>query len=449
MPAADWLGPKAAGPGDLHDHVSFGVVIGRDRDNETVFTWATSPIKFGPRATSEVGYDLANLGVRRAAVVTDPGIVATGLPGHVADIIATAGIEASVYDGVHVEPTDLSMNTAGAWARSHGVDGFVAVGGGSSIDTAKAMNLLASNDGEVLDYLNKPIGNALAPRNPLLPLIAVPTTAGTGSESTPVCVLDVLGLKVKAGISHPRLRPTLAIVDPLNTVSMPPNVTAASGMDVLCHALESFTARRFDSRPRYASPRERVAYNGGNPISDLWSEHALRLLNRWFRRAVQSPLDLLAREGMMLASMYAGIGFGNAGVHIPHACAYPIAGMVRDYHPTDYPAHEAMVPHGISVALTAPAAFRFTYPSLPERHVQAARILGADEQGIDALPEAIIALSKDVGIPGGLEAIGYRKADIPNLVDGALRQERLLAGAPRRVTADDLATLFGASMLNY
>src|SRR5450759_2858704 len=269
------------------------------------------------------------------------------------------------------------MNEAGAWARSHDVDGFVAVGGGSSIDTAKAMNLFATNEGEVLDYLNKPIGNALAPRNPLRPLIAVPTTAGTGSESTPVCVLDVLGLKVKTGISHPRLRPTMAVVDPLNTVSQPQNVTAASGMDVLCHALESFTARRFDSRPRYASPDKRVAYNGGNPISDLWSAHALELLGRWFRRAVHSPFDLQAREGMLLAAMYAGIGFGNAGVHIPHACAYPIAGMVHDYHPADYPAHEAMIPHGISAVLTAPAAFRFTYPSLPERHVEAARLLGA------------------------------------------------------------------------
>ncbi len=418
--------------------------------NETVFTWAAPPIKFGLGATNEIGHDLAALGVHRAAIVTDPGVAATGLPGRVADLIAAADIEAEVFDGVHVEPTDASINEAAAWARARNFDGFVAVGGGSSIDTAKAMNLFATNEGEVLDYLNAPIGRALAPKNPLRPLVAVPTTAGTGSESTAVCVLDVLHLKVKTGISHARLRPTMAVVDPLNTVSLPPNVTASAGMDVLCHALESFTARPYDARPRYPSPDKRVAYNGANPISDLWSAHALELLGRYFRRAVHAPYDLEAREGMMRAAMYAGIGFGNAGVHIPHACAYPIAGMVRDYRPADYPQEEPMVPHGLSVVLTAPAAFRFTYPAQPERHREAARLLGGDPNlGVDALPEAIVSLCRDVGIPNGLAAIGYGPADIEGLVDGALKQQRLLAVAPRDVDGAALAAIFQASMTNW
>jgi alcohol dehydrogenase class IV len=418
--------------------------------NETVFTWAAPPIKFGLGATNEIGHDLAALGVRRAAIVTDPGVAATGLPGRVADLIAAADIEAEVFDGVHVEPTDASINEAAAWARARNLDGFVAVGGGSSIDTAKAMNLFATNEGEVLDYLNAPIGRALAPKNPLRPLVAVPTTAGTGSESTAVCVLDVLHLKVKTGISHARLRPTMAVVDPLNTVSVPPNVTASTGMDVLCHALESFTARPFDARPRYPSPDKRVAYNGANPISDLWSAHALELLGRYFRRAVHSPYDLEAREGMMRAAMYAGIGFGNAGVHIPHACAYPIAGMVRDYRPPDYPQAEPMVPHGLSVVLTAPAAFRFTYPACPERHREAARLLGGDPSlGADALPEAIVSLCRDVGIPNGLAAIGYGPEDVDGLVDGALKQQRLLAVAPRDVDGEALGAIFRASMANW
>jgi hydroxyacid-oxoacid transhydrogenase len=420
-----------------------------EHPNETVFTWAAPPIKFGLGATNEVGFDLANLGVTRAAVVTDPGLAASGLPGRVADSIRAAGIEVEVYDGAHVEPTDESMNAAGAWARQRNFDGFVSVGGGSSIDTAKAMNLFSTNEGEVIDYLNAPVGRALAPKNSLRPHIAIPTTAGTGSESTPVCVLDVLGLKVKTGISHPRMRPTMAIVDPLNSVTLPPNVTAASGMDVLCHALESFTGRPYNARPRYASPDKRVAYNGSNPISDLWSTHALELLGRSFRRAYNSPFDLEARGGMMLAAMYAGIGFGNAGVHIPHACAYPIAGMVRDYRPADYPQQEAMVPHGISVVLTAPEAFRFTYPTMPERHHEAASLLGAPGTGVDALPAAIVGLCKDVGIPNGLEAVGYTKADVPGLVDGALKQQRLLAVAPRDVSAEDLAEIFAGSMRNW
>jgi Alcohol dehydrogenase, class IV len=421
-----------------------------EHPNETVFTWAAPPLKFGLGATNEVGYDLANLGVRHAAIVTDPGVAATGLPGRVADLITAADIVVEVFDGVHVEPTDASINAAAAWARSHQADGFVAVGGGSSIDTAKAMNLFVTNKGEVIDYLNKPIGNALAPKNPLRPLLAVPTTAGTGSESTAVCVLDVLGLKVKTGISHARLRPTMAIVDPLNSVTMPANVTAATGMDVLCHALESYTARPYNARPRYASPDKRVAYNGGNPISDLWSAHALELLGRYFRRAVHSPYDLEAREGMMRAAMYAGIGFGNAGVHIPHACAYPIAGMVRDFRPADYPPEEAMVPHGLSAVLTAPAAFRFTYPALPERHLEAARLLGGDPaEGVGALPNAIVALCQDVGIPNGLAAIGYGQDDVSGLVDGALKQQRLLTVAPRDVTGEELAAIFTASMTNW
>lgn len=421
-----------------------------EHPNETVFTWAAPPIKFGLGATTEVGYDLASLGVRRGVIVTDPGLAAMGLPGRIADLISAAGIAVEVFDGVHVEPTDTSITEAAAWARGRDIDGFVAVGGGSSIDTAKAMNLFYTNEGEVIDYLNKPIGNALAPKNPLRPLLAIPTTAGTGSESTAVCVMDVLALRVKTGISHPRLRPSMAIVDPLNSVTTPPNVTAFAGMDILCHALESYTARRFDARPRYASPGERVAYSGGNPIGDLWSAHAIELLGRWIRRAVYSPYDLEAREGMMRAAMYAGIGFGNAAVHIPHACGYPIAGMVRDYHPVDYPGHEALVPHGLSVVLTAPSAFRYTYPALPERHLEATRLLSGDPgEGADALPNAIITLCRDVGIPNGLAAIGYGPNDIPGLVDGALMQQRLLIHCPRDVTGEDLAAILAASLANW
>lgn len=421
-----------------------------DQPNETVFTWAAPPIKFGLGATNEVGYDLASLGVHRAAIVTDRGLAATGLPGRVADLIDAAGVVAEVFDGVRVEPTDASINSAAAWARSHEVDGFVAVGGGSSIDTAKAMNLFATNEGDVLDYLDKPIGNALTPKNPLRPLLALPTTAGTGSECTPLFVLDVLSLKVKVGVGHPWLRPTMAIVDPLNSVTLPANVTASSGMDVLCHALESYTARPYKARPRYASPDRRVSYNGGNPISDQWSFHALELLGRQFRRAIHSPYDLEAREAMLLVAMYAGIGFGNAGVHIPHACAYPIAGMVRDYRPRDYPPEDAMVPHGLAVILTAPAAFRFTYPAMPERHREAARLLGGDPaEGADALPNAIVSLCQDIGIPNGLDAIGYGPEDIPGLVDGVLKQQRLLAVAPRDVTSEQLAAIFRASMTNW
>jgi alcohol dehydrogenase class IV len=416
---------------------------------ESVFTYGAPLLKFGSGASDEIGYDLSRYGVQRVLVVTDAGLAATGIPQRVADQMTQFGIEARVYDGVHIEPTDLSLVAAIEEARSSGPwDAFVAVGGGSVIDTAKAMNLLATNDGDLLDYLNAPIGAGRAPARPLHPLIALPTTAGTGAESTPVCVVGMHDLRLKTGIGHPALRPRLAIVDPLTTVTMPRGVTIASGLDVLCHALESYTARPFHSRPRASAPAARAAYNGANPISDVWATHALGLLGRWFRRVVDQPDDLDAREGMMLAATYAGIGFGNAGVHIPHACAYPIAGLVRAYHAPGYPGDEPLVPHGLAVVATAVAAFRFTYPSAPERHDEAARLLTgrAHLAGRDALPDAVAELCRDVGAPAGLAAYGYDESDVQAIAAGAFRQERLLAVSPRPATLEELAGIVRASL---
>ena len=419
-------------------------------ETESVFTYGAPALKFGDGASDEIGYDLAQLGARRALVVTDIGIAATGIAQRVADQMAAFDVEAAIYDGVHVEPTDASMQAAIDWARAHGPwDAFVAVGGGSSIDTAKAVNLLLTNPGELLDYVNAPVGGGRAPTQPLHPLVAVPTTTGTGAESTTVCVLDVLAQRVKSGISHARLRPTLAVVDPLLTLSQPAGVTAASGMDILCHALESYTARPYFAAPR-KQPEQRVPYCGANPVSDMWSERAMTLLASSFRRAVLHGDDVEARRDMALAATFAGLGCGNAGVHIPHANAYPIAGQVRDFRPAGYPADEAMVPHGMAVSLTAPEAFRFTFEAAPERHVRAARLLEPDvETPNDAsalLPDVLVRLMRDIDIPGGIGAVGFGAADVDELVAGALKQQRLLSIAPREAGADDLARIFSRSM---
>jgi hydroxyacid-oxoacid transhydrogenase len=416
---------------------------------ESVFTWAAPPIKFGPGAVDEIGYDVAQLGVRRVLVLTDPGVAATGLPERVVDTLRKAGLEAGLYADVHVEPTDVSVKAAVAYAQDGGWDGFVAVGGGSSIDTAKAVNLLTSYPADLLDYVNKPIGKGQAPQGPVKPLVAVPTTAGTGAECTAVCIMDLLDLKVKTGISHPRLRPILAIVDPEVTLSLPPGVTAATGFDILCHALESYTARPYDSYDR-KNPEERVAYCGANPISDIWIENTLPMLARSFRTAVAKGDDLQARTDMLQAALFAGMGFGNAGVHIPHACAYPIAGRVPDdYHPIDYPADEAMVPHGQAVVLTAPAAFGHTYDSHPERHLRAAQLLDPSVTDLpeqDRLPEAVRRLMRDTNSPNGLAAVGYTAGDLDALVDGTLKQQRLLTIAPIPVDADVLTKVFTDSL---
>lgn len=420
--------------------------------NETVFTWGATPLKFGPGAVDEIGFDLTQMGVERVLIVTDPGVAATGVPQRVADAAKAGGLTVEIYDQVHIEPTDVSIQAAVEFAKQSTWDGFLGVGGGSSIDTAKAINLLTTYPADLYDYVNKPIGQGKAPQGPLKPLIAVPTTAGTGSETTPVCVMDFVELKVKSGISHARLRPSMAVIDPLLTLSMPPEVTAASGMDVLCHALESYTAKPFDSFARHR-PETRVAYCGSNPISDAWTEQALTLLARSFRKAVFNGGDLAARTDMMMAATFAGMGFGNAGVHIPHACAYPIAGRVTQYRPKNYPQDEPLVPHGESVSLTAPAAFRFTFPTNPDKHLRAARILDprAPEQRdpVDQLPFVLSALMRDIGTPNGIGGVGYTEGDIPALVEGTLKQQRLLAVAPRPVRAEDLAAIFAQSIENW
>jgi hydroxyacid-oxoacid transhydrogenase len=417
---------------------------------ESVFTYGAPALKFGPGASDEIGYDLAQLGAQRALVVTDAGVAATGLPERVAAQMTRFGVEAVVFDGVHIEPTDASMQAAIDWARAHGPwDAFVAVGGGSSIDTAKAVNLLLTNPGELIEYVNAPVGGGRAPEHALHPLVAVPTTTGTGAESTTICVLDVLAQRVKSGISHARLRPTLAVVDPSLTLTQPAGVTASAGMDIVCHALESYTARPYTAFAR-KEPEQRVPYCGSNPISDMWSEKALSLMATSFRPAVAHGDDEDARGAMALAATFAGLGFGNAGVHIPHANAYPIAGQVRDYHPSDYPGDAALVPHGMSVSLTAPEAFRFTFPAAPERHLRAARLLDpsadtpSDPAGL--LPDVLIRLMRDIGIPDGVGAVGFGDDDVDDLVEGALKQQRLLATAPRPVEDADLAEIFRRSM---
>jgi alcohol dehydrogenase class IV len=419
--------------------------------SESVFTYAAPGLKFGRGASAEIGWDVQQLGsgdVRRVLLVTDAGVAATGHPDRIAAQMRDRGLEVTTYDRAHVEPTDASLEDAIAFARDAGpFDAVVAVGGGSAIDTAKAVDLLLTNDGELMDYVNAPVGGGRAPASPLLPLVAVPTTTGTGSESTTICVLDVLALKVKTGISHARLRPTLAVVDPDLTMSQPAMVTASCGMDILCHALESWTARWYaDFAPK--QPEERVPYCGANPIADLWAEKALTLLAGSFRTAVRDGGDAAAREQMALAATFAGLGFGNAGVHVPHACAYPIAGRVRDYRPAGYPDDEPMVPHGMAVVMTAPAAFALTMPASPDRHARAAELLGGPARP-DALPDVLRGLIRDVGLPSGLAELGYGAADVDDLVDGALKQQRLLATAPVEVTAEDLAGVFRDSMEHW
>ena len=194
-----------------------------------------------------------------------------------------------------------------------------------------------------MDYVNPPIGDGKKPSFPLLPLIAIPTTSGSGSEATSVAVLDIPDLKLKTGISHRFLRPTLALVDPELSLTTPSGVTASTGLDVLCHAIESFISKPYNHREKPNSPDERPPYQGSNPVSDIWSIKAIEYCGKFLSRAVQNKKDIEARGYMMLSATLAGIGFGTAGVHIPHACAYPIAGLKHTYQASGY--NKKFIPH--------------------------------------------------------------------------------------------------------
>lgn len=419
---------------------------------ETAFTMDTSSIKYGPGVTREVGYDMKQLGAKRIMVVTDPNLASSEPVATVCEALHSAGLEAVLFDQVRVEPTDASFKTAIQFATAGRFDGYVAVGGGSSIDTAKAANLYATYPADFLTYVNPPIGQGQPVPGPLKPLIAVPTTAGTGSETTGVAIFDFLEMHAKTGIAHRALRPVMGIIDPHNTRTLPKMAAACTGLDVLSHALESLTALPYRQRPAAEHPRLRPAYQGANPISDIWAARAIEMVSRNLVRAIEDPTDDEARGQMLLAAAFAGIGFGNAGVHLPHGMSYPVSGMVRDFMPDGYQTDHPLIPHGMSVILNAPAVFRFTAPVNPERHLYAARLMGVDTAGAspdqagELLAGAIIALMRQIGMPNGLSAVGFTPADVDQLVAGTLPQHRVTKLSPRPADAAALKQLFMDSM---
>jgi hydroxyacid-oxoacid transhydrogenase len=420
---------------------------------EFAFQMSASNIRFGAGVTREIGLDLVELGVQRIMILTDP--ILQNLPPVVTALesIGETGIEYDLFDRVQIEPKDASFKEAIEFAQRGSFDGFVAIGGGSTMDTAKAANLYATYPpDDFLDYVNAPIGKGLPVPGPLKPLIAVPTTSGTGSETTGVAIFDLASMHAKTGIAHRQLKPTLGIVDPNNTRTLPVEIAASTGLDVLSHAIESYTAIPFTSRPYPEQPILRPAYQGSNPISDIWALQALRMVDEYLPRAVEDPSDDEARGNMMLAASYAGMGFGNAGVHLPHGMSYPVSSMVRTYVPPGYPESRPLVPHGTSVILNAPAVFRFTADAAPQRHLKAAEALGADISSAkdhdagDLLASRIIEFMQRLKVPNGLSEVGYTSDDIPALVEGTLPQHRVTKLSPKPAEREDLAAMFEDAM---
>jgi alcohol dehydrogenase class IV len=421
---------------------------------EQAFAIDANAVTFGPGVLAECGALAASLGCRRVALFTDARVAALPPVATALASLRAAAVDVALFTDVHVEPSDASFLRAAEFARAGRFDGYVSVGGGSAIDTCKAAALYATHPAPLETYVNAPLGLGRAVPGPLPPHIACPTTTGTGSECTGIAIFDWAERHAKTGIASRRLRPTHALVDPTASHTLPANVVAASGFDVLCHAVESYTARPYSTRAAPSSPSLRPMSQGRNPWSDVGALEALRLCGRLLVRAVADADDVEARHGLAWAATLAGIAFGNAGVHLPHAMSYAVAGLAHDrgYHCAGYPEGESLVPHGLSVIVNAPSVFRAVAASAPARHLEAAAALGADVRGAhdhDAgalLADTILALMQKTGAPNGIGAVGYDSRDLGALARGAGAQKRLVDNAPLPLDEAGLIELFRGAL---
>ena len=418
------------------------------QDKETVFTIKTQDVKFGVGALRELWSDARSLGMNRIALFLDSNIKASTPITLILESFQSTGLEVDIYDAVVCEPNSSSCMAAADFVKQGEYDGIVSIGGGSVMDTAKAANLLSCHGGEILDYVNAPIGLAKKVPGPLLPHIACSTTSGTGAETTGIVVLDIEEVGLKSGISSPYLKPDRAIVDPETTLTLPSGVIASTGFDVLTHAVESYVARPYTSSDRPLNPSLRIGYQGATPYNDIGALAAIRIGGKYLLRAVQDEQDEEARYQLMFAATLAGLAFNSAGVHIPHAMSYSVATLKHEYTAHGYEDLPPMAPHGISVVLNAPAAFRFTGPTNPERHLEVAQAMGIDTRDAkleDAgmiVADCFIDLIKKTGLPNGLGGLGYSEQDIPSLAEGGFAQQRPLSMSPCAVSEEDLKNLY-------
>jgi alcohol dehydrogenase class IV len=429
-------------------HADFAALEGSDRG----FTLGMPTFTFGPGVLAEAGDNAVELGMKRVALFTDRGLASGEHVARVKGSLAAAGVDCVVYDEVRIEPTDQSFQEAARFARESGVDGYVSVGGGSVIDTCKAANLYASRPAEFMTYVNAPIGAGQRVPGPVKPHIACPTTSGTGSETTGISIFTLTSLNAKTGIISRRLIPSIALVDPDVTRTLPANIVAATGFDCMSHALESITARLYPRRLNPAQGIRRPVSQGANPFSDALATQALQSVGQYLVRAVDDAGDTEARTEMMYAAMLAGIAFNAAGCHLPHGLSYAVSGLVQDWHVAGYPEGQPLIPHGMAVVLNNPSVWRHTAIAHPERHLRCARALGADTNGAtpaeagEVLSARIIELMRATGMPNGLTALGLGEGEIDALATGAEPQYRVIKNAPIDVGRDELKRLFRAAL---
>ncbi|MEZ6064650.1 MAG: iron-containing alcohol dehydrogenase [Planctomycetaceae bacterium] len=394
-------------------------------------TWNFSTagrLLFGCGATGELGPAVNRLAVSKVLIVSDPVLTRLGLTSRVADALKASQLDVEVFDGSEPEPS-FAAATAGIEASNrYQPDAILGLGGGSNIDLAKIIAVVATHGGSFADYFhfdNIP--------GPVLPLIAVPTTAGTGSEVSHAAVLTDHVNKIKVSTLSPYLRPDLAVVDPELTLTCPPQVTADSGIDALTHAIEACLATR--STDLAIPPGELFAYEGQHPIGDIFAERAIRLVGEHLVRAVEAPDDITARTGMALAATLAGIAFSNCGVALVHAMEYPLGG---DLHCT----------HGGGNGLLLPYVMRFNQPVRTAELARIAQWLGEDVGGLspdEAATRAcdcVARLRERVGIPLSILELGGRESELPEYARKAFGIKRLMQLTPREPTEADILAIY-------
>jgi alcohol dehydrogenase class IV len=398
----------------------------------TTWTFHTAgQLIFGRGATAQLGDAARRLGVRRMLVATDATLLAAGLVESVHAALSDVGIAVEVFSGGQPEPSTAVAAACAAAGRAFRPDGVLGLGGGSNLDLAKITAVLLSHGGAPLDYA----GDDKVP-GPVLPLFCVPTTAGTGSEVSAAAVLTDAANKMKVGILSNHLRPRVALVDPLQTVTCPPKVTADSGIDALTHAIEAYTAVDNEQFPLPAG--ERTVYQGRHPFGDLFAEKAIALIGANLRRAVKEGRDLEGREAMALGATLAGMAFSNVGVAVVHALEYPVGGATH-------------CSHGAGNGLLLPYVMRFNLPARAARFSAIARLLGEEVTGLSeqaAAERAIVAVERlraDIGIPLRLRDLGVTPEQLRPFAEKAATIKRILRVNPRSVTADDLEGILRAA----
>ncbi len=398
----------------------------------TVWTFHTAgQLHFGRGAADRVGEVAAGFSASRALIVTDPRLQAAGLVGPIQASLEAAGLTVDVFNGGEPEPSFAAALACEAQARKWRPDVLIALGGGSNIDLAKIAAVLIAHGGHPRDY----VGDGKVP-GPIAPLIALPTTAGTGSEVSGATVLLDSDRKLKVGVLSNHLRPRAAIVDPLLTVSCPPHVTADAGIDALTHAIEAYTAVDNEAFP--LPPGEFTIYQGRHPLGMGLAEQAIALVGKWLAPAVSNGGDLAAREGMHLAALLAGMAFSNIGVAAVHALEYPIGGAVH-------------CSHGRGNGLLLPYVMEFNKPARLEAFARIAALLGEDvsrlsvEEAAEAAIGRVRRLRLEVGIPDRLRELGVKPEMLRGLAETAAGITRILRVNPRPVTADSLEGILRAA----